>query len=361
MSALAARLFAVPSVIPHHHSDLGPEEEAAAVRVLRSGRLAPGSGAARLETLLARLTEAADAVSLASGSTALTLALRGLGLGKGDRIGLSSYSGTGLLHAVRSSGATPLIADIDPRTLAIDPDDLERRAGRRRLSAVVVGHPGGRPVPLEPFLRSGLKVIEECGEALGATIDGRPVGSRGDAAILCFSPARPVTCGGPGGAVTSSQVRLIRAIRRLASCEAAEVEPWRVEGLMGDLQAAVATVQIERLPELIARRASIAARYSDAFPHAGMTIPSGEDRRRGVFSRYLIRVGDAGRFIEDLRRRGILAQRPVERPLHRCLGLRSRFPVTDAACAEIVSLPIYPSLKDRMVERIIDEVTSLLG
>lgn len=360
MSALAARLIAVPAIIPHAHSSLGPAEEAAAARVLHAGRLAPGPEAARLETLLARLTESVDAVSLSSGTMSLTLALRGLGLGPGDRVALPSYATAGLLHAVRAAGAEPLICDIDPGSLTISPDDLDRRASPR-LRAVVIGHPGGRPTAVQPFVARGLKVVEDCGEALGATLGGRPVGSWGDAAIFCFSPARLITCGGPGGAVASRQAGLVRAVRELASCEAREAEPQRVEGLMGDLHAAIATVQVERLPELIACRASIADRYHAAFPEVSLAAPPGEGGCRTVFSRYLITVSDAGRFIDSLRQRGILAQRPVGRPLHQLLGLRSGFPMTDAACAGIVSLPIYPSLQDRVVERIMDETSRLLS
>lgn len=360
MSAPAARLFAVPSVIPHHHCSLGVEEEAAALRVMRSGRLAPGPEAAHLEKLLARLSEGADAVSLCSASAALSLALRGLGIRSGDRVALPSYASPGLLQAVRAAGAAPWICDIDPITLNISADDLERGAGDR-LRGVVVGHPGGRPTPLQPFLGRGLRVIEDCGEAFGATVAGRPVGSRGDAAIFCFAPSRPVTCGGPGGAVASRRASLVRTIRELASCESRGLEAQRLDALMGDLHAAIATVQIDRLPELIARRASIAARFHDAFPEISLTRPPGDPGCRAVFSRYLIRVPDASRVIDLLRRQGILARRPVKHPLHALLGLRSRFPNTEAACGEIVSLPIYPSMRDEAVERIVDALGQAPG
>jgi len=360
MSALAARLVAVPAVIPHHHCSFGADEEAAALRVLRSGRLAPGPEAARLEKLLARLSEGADAVTLTSGSAALSLVLRGLGIRPGDRVALPSYARPGLLHAVRAAGATPLICDIDPHTLTISADDLERRAGRH-LRVLVVGHPGGRPTPLQQFLGRGWSVVEDCGDAFGATLGGRPVGSWGDAAVFCFAPARQLTCGGPGGAVTSRRASLVRTIRELASCESRVLDAQRLEALMGDLHASIATVQVERLPELIARRASIAARYNEAFAGFGVAMSPGETGCRAVYSRYLIRIPDADRIIDALRRQGILVQRPVERPLHDLLGLRSRFPITEAACAGIVSLPIYPSLRNREVERIVDATARLLS
>ena len=131
-----------PPPVPHSRPLLGPREEAAAARVLRSARLAPGPEADRAATLLARLTGCAGAVLLSSGTTALQLALRALGAGGGDHVAIPSYACAALLHAVRAAGARPLVCDIDPGTLALDPEDLSRRGDGRATFAVVV-HPFG--------------------------------------------------------------------------------------------------------------------------------------------------------------------------------------------------------------------------
>jgi dTDP-4-amino-4,6-dideoxygalactose transaminase len=359
MSALHARLVAVPPVIPHARPCLGAEEEAAALRVLRSGRLAPGPETAHLEKLLARLTESADAVSVASGTLALTLALRALGIRWRDQIAVPSFASAALLHVIRAVGATALVCDIDPSSLAILPEEVERRA-TRRLRAVIVVHPYGRSVEIEPFRSRGLLVVEDCSQAIGATIGGRPVGSQGDAAVLSFAPDEMITCGGPGGALVSPQPTLVPSVRDLASHEGRSIDRVRVNGLMGDLHAAIATVQVERLKEFIARRAAIAARYDRMMRGAGGAPPEAESGRAPVFSRYLVPVRDPDGALRFLQRQGILARRPVQQPLHRLLGLRSRFPATEAAHARMISLPIYPTLDDAAVERIVDAVSELI-
>jgi dTDP-4-amino-4,6-dideoxygalactose transaminase len=352
-------LVAARSITPHSRPCLGPEEEAAAVRVIRSGRLAPGADAARLEGYLSRLTEAADALALSSGTLALTLALRALGLGARDEVAIPSFSCAALLCAVRASGALPLICDVDPRTLALDPLDLDRRR-TKQLRAVVLVHPFGMPARVEPFRARGLLVIEDCAQALGAVDRNRPVGARGDAATFSFGPTKIITCGGPGGALVSPRAALVHAARDLATDDEKETDRARVNGLMGDLHAAIAGVQIGRLREFRNRRASIASRYDDAFGTIGLERPAPSPESRPIAYRYLVRVPQAQSLIDRLQQRGVIARRPVFIPLHRLAGVRGTFPETEAAFTELVSLPIFPELSDGEVDRVIQEVARCL-
>ncbi|HEU4403606.1 MAG TPA: DegT/DnrJ/EryC1/StrS aminotransferase family protein, partial [Candidatus Polarisedimenticolia bacterium] len=352
---LARRVEAAGAPVPHSRPCLDAADESAALRVLRSGRLAPGAEAARLEAFLARLADAADAVALSSGTTALTLALRALGLGARDRVAIPSYACAALLHAVRASGATPLICDIEPESLALDPEEPARRGGPAPRAAVVV-HPFGVPVRLEPFRARGLVVIEDCAQALGASDRGRPVGARGEAAVFSFAPTKIVTCGGPGGGLASPRAALVRAARDLATHDEKSDDAARVNGLMGDLQAAIGVAQIGRLKEFVDRRAAIAARYDSAFAALPVRRPPVPEGARPVVFRYLLRLQGAGRLIESLNRCGVAARRPVFLPLHRLTGAAGAFPASEAAHAELVSLPIHPSLSDAEVERVIDEV-----
>ena len=163
--------------VPHSRPCLGSDEEEAALRVMRSGWLAAGAEARRAAALLARVSGNADAVLVSSGTAALTLAIRALGIGPNDRVALPSYVCGALVHAISAAGARPLVCDIDPSTLALDPEDLARRA-TPDLRAVIVVHPFGVPVPLEPLRSRGLPLIEDCAQALGALQRGGPVGSR---------------------------------------------------------------------------------------------------------------------------------------------------------------------------------------
>jgi dTDP-4-amino-4,6-dideoxygalactose transaminase len=344
------------AVVPHSRPLLGEAEQAAAARVIASGRLAPGPEAARCESLVARLSECADALAVSSGTTALTLALRCLGLGPDDQVALPSYACAAVLHAVRAAGASPLVCDIEPSGLALDPEDVARRGGAR-LRAVILVHPFGMPARLEPFRARGLLVVEDCAQAPGAGDRGRPVGSRGDAAVFSFGPTKVVTCGGPGGALASPRAALVRTARDLADHDESETDRPRVNGLMGDLHAAIAVVQIGRLKEFAARRAALAARYDEALAPLGLERPAAPQGARAIISRYLVRLrSGAEDLVQRLNARGIVARRPVFLPLHRLIGSADRFPAAEAAQSELVSLPLYPALGEAEIERVIEEV-----
>lgn len=358
MTASSARaLTSGRGLVPHSRPCLGGEEEEAALRVLRAARLAPGAEAARCEALVARLSDAADAVALSSGTLALALALRVLGLTPRDRVALPSYACAALLHAVRAAGAEPLVCDIDPATLALDADDVARRAGSHPPRAAILVHPFGLPARVEPFRARGWLVVEDCAQAPGAISVDRPVGARGDAGVFSFGPTKMVTCGGPGGALASSQASLVRAARDLAGHDEKERDAARVNGLMGDLHAAIACAQLGRLREFVARRAAIAASYDQAFAPLGLRRPAAPDGARPVPYRYLVRVPEAEAFIARLNRRGVAARHPVFLPLHRLASSPGSFPATEGARKELVSLPLYPALTEAEVARVIREVT----
>ena len=342
-------------VVPHSRPCLGGGEEDAALRVLRSGRLAPGTEAARLEALLARLAGGADAVAVSSGTMALALALRALGVAARDAVAIPSYTCAALLHAVRAVGAAPLLCDVDPVTLALDPEDLPRRAGENLRAAILV-HPFGVPALLEPFRARGLLVVEDCAQALGASDRGRPVGSRGDAAVFSFAPTKMITSGGPGGGLASPQAGVVRTARDLAGHDEKPDDRLRHNALMGDLQAAIASVQIGRLKEFVDRRAKIAALYDDAFSALPFQRPRPPEGTRPVVYRYVVRTPGAARLLARLNERGVMARRPVFRPLHRLLRLDQPFPASEAAQEEMVSLPIHPALSDAELGRVIEEV-----
>lgn len=352
---IAARPSPGPAIVPHARPCLGRDEEDAALRVLRSGRLASGAEAARLEAIMARLSGGSDAVAVSSGTMALILALRSLGLAPRDEVAIPSYCCAAVLHAVRTAGLRPRLCDIDPDTLAIDPQDLARRAGPA-LRAVVLVHPFGLPVPIEPFRARGLLVIEDCCQALGALDRGQPVGARGDAAVFSFAPTKMVTGGGPGGALSAPQAGIVRLARDLAGHDEKDDDRPRLNGLMGDLHAAIAAVQLGRLREFRARRAALAARYDAAFSSLPFSRPRPPAGAEAVAGRYIVRLRGARSLQERLTARGVYARRPVYRPLHELLHLHESFPATEAAHAELLSLPIGPAFSEAEIDRVIEEV-----
>ena len=347
--------------VPHARPCLGAEEEAAAIRVLRSGRVAPGSEAARLEGLLSRLAGGADAVALQSGTLSLTLALRALDAGPHARVAVPAYGCAALLHAIHAAGCVPVIADVDPLTLALDPDSLRRRAAPHAVRAVVVVHPFGMPAPVDPYRAAGRLVIEDCAQSPGARLALRPVGASGDAAVFSLGPTKLLTCGGPGGGIASGDPAIVRAARDLAGHDEKDDAAPRLNGLLGDLHAAIAAVQIGRLTEIVARRRAIAERYDAVFgaPSLRPRLAAGA---RPVFHRYLLAApGRASAFIDALVRRGIQARPPVHRPLHRLLKGSTACPGADEAHARWVSLPLSAAFTETEVDRVIEEVAACLS
>jgi dTDP-4-amino-4,6-dideoxygalactose transaminase len=340
--------------VPHARPDLGPEEEAAAHRVLRSARLAPGTEAARLEALLTRLSGCEAAVAVASGTLALTLALQALEIEADSDVVVPSYGCAALLHAVRAAGARPLVCDVDPGALTLDPADVARRV-TPRTRAIVLVHPFGNPALIDPLLRFGVPVIEDCAQSPGARLDGTPVGSRGAAAIFSFGPTKMFTCGGPGGALAST-AGVVRRARDRAGHDEKEDDRPRVNGLMGDLHAAIAVAQLGRLPEFVVRRRRMVAHYDEALAGESLRRPDLPEGAQPVFYRYLLRTaGDARDLIERLQSRGIEARHPVHRPLHRLTG-GPPCPGADAAHEQWISLPLSPVLNHLDVGRVIEEV-----
>jgi perosamine synthetase len=360
MSRPAAARGASFNIVPHSRPSLGKLEEEAALRVLRSGMLAPGREADAGAALLARLSGCAGAVLLSSGTTALTLALRSLGIGSRERVAIPSYACAAILHAVRDSGARPLVCDIDPETLGLDPEDVARR-GQGSVRAVVLVHPFGLPVRPEPFRARGLLVVEDCAQAAGALDRHAPVGSRGDAAVFSFGPTKVVTCGGPGGGLASPRTSIVDQARDLAHNDEKDDDQPRTNGLMGDLHAAIAAAQMGRLSEFRDRRLSIARLYDEAIAPLGLERPAPPPGVEPMPYRYVVRVPEATRLIEALGRRGIGARRPVYRPLHRLARSEGVFPHTERAHQTLVSLPLYPALSDAEVERVITEVRQCLS
>jgi perosamine synthetase len=369
MKAGAARSLAVEPapvparpalVVPHARPFLGVDEEEAALRVIRSARLAPGAEAARLEGLLSRLAGAADAVALNSGTTALTLALRALGVRDGAGVVVPAWTCIALLHAVTAAGGRPIVCDIDPDTLALDPDRL-RRGAAAAARAVVVVHPFGLPVPVEPYRAAGRAVVEDCAQSPGARLLGRPVGAAGDASVFSFGPTKLLTCGGPGGGLASGDPAVVRTARDLASHDEKEDDRPRQNGLMGDLHAAVAAVQIGRLPVVVTRRRAIVEHYDAAFEGLG-SRPRLQASAQPVFYRYLLGLpGRAGETIDRLRQAGIQARFPVHSPLHRLVAGSAACPGADEAQRRWVSLPLSAAFSSAEVDRVIGEVTACLS
>jgi perosamine synthetase len=270
--------------IPISRPFLGPEEAAAAGRVLLSGWLAQGSEVEAFEGEIAAFVGAAHACAVSSGTAALGLALSAVGIGPGDEVITVSHSFIATANSVRHSGAVPVFVDIDPSTCNIDPGLMERVMSPR-TKAILCVHQMGMPCDLVRILavarRHGLPVVEDAACALGSEILTGDVWERigkphGDVACFSFHPRKPMTTG-EGGMVVTSNGDWVARVRRLrnqgSSAAAGSHRPAAVRSesyaevgnnwRMTDLQAAVGREQLKRLPGMIETRRRQVRHYEE--------------------------------------------------------------------------------------------------
>lgn len=342
-------------MIPHSRPTLGPDDLWALSAVLDSGHLSEGPRVAAFEEMIASRLGSRAGVAASSGTAALSLALRALRIGPGDEVVLPAYACSALGHAVRFAGADPVLADVR-EDLALDPEAAARRLNAK-TRAVVVVHPFGHPVALEPFLEWDLPVIEDCAQALGAALHGWPAGSLGAVAVCSFYATKMIAAG-EGGMLVSRHEDVVRRARAMRSGRGEATGAFNHK--LTDLAAALGLAQLRRLDSFVARRREIADRYHAAFAETALRIPERETGAEPCFSRYIVRVpAEASLFVGTLRWRGVEAKRAIADPLVATAD-PDDFPEAARAFEECVSLPIYPSLDDGEAEHVVAAVEEAL-
>ncbi len=342
-------------MIPHSRPTLTDEDAERVAAVVRGGHIAQGPEVTAFEREMAGRLGVEAAVAVASGSAALELALRALGVGAGDEVIIPTYVCDALHHAVTRAGATPVLADADPLTASIALDDAKRRLGAR-TRAVIVPHAFGLAVDVGGFAALGVPIVEDCAQALGAVVGGRPAGSRGHVAACSFY-ATKLLATGEGGLVAGPAARVAPARDARDYDERADLAP-RFNYKMTDMQAALGRSQLRRFDAFLARRRAIAARYRARLGGAcGLPPDAGVAH---VYHRFVVTVSQpVVPLLARLAGRGVVARRPVHRPLHHVLG--GRYPEADRLWATSVSLPCYPTLGDDEVDAVAGALLEALG
>jgi perosamine synthetase len=338
--------------IPHSRPTLGQEEIEPVAGVIESSQIAQGQVVHEFERAFAQKMNAKYAASTNSGTAALHLVLLAMGIGEQDEVVIPSYVCTALLNAVKYVGATPVLAEIDPEHYNLDPHDVKRRL-TKRTKAVIVPHLFGLAADMEGLLALNVPIIEDCAQAIGSTYRQKYVGTFGEAAIFSFYATKVMTTG-EGGMVVSDSKDLMDSVRDLREYDNKDKYKIRYNYKMTDIHAAIGLVQLSRIERFIQRRRVIAGSYDQAFESFDLQLPLREQGH--IYFRYVLGLGtDAGSWIRKLQGEGIGCARPVYRPLHQYLGLKG-FGRTEKAWKESLSIPIYPSLTEKDVERVIKEV-----
>jgi len=333
--------------VPHNRLTYGDLEMEAIAEVVRSGYWACGPRVGQLEKSLACRAGTSRAVCVASGSAALRLALRGLGVKPGDRVLIPAYCCVALANAVLACGANPVPVDISPDDWNLDVQVLPTAVARHRPRAIVVVNTFGVPANLDRLRSYGLPIVEDCAHAFGLRVGSEWLGGRADAAVLSFY-ATKLIAGGEGGAVLTNSAALADFIEDWRDYTDRQPGPDRFNDKMTDLEAAAALCQLNRLNDMLVARLSRATRYAQLLAPGGARVARYRlPRMTGprVWYRYAVEMLDrpADAVIEQMQRRGVQAARPVED--WRLAG-EPPCPIADRAYERIVSLPLYPTLSD---------------
>lgn len=347
-------------MIVHHSRPWVADEDIAAVAATLRGRyLAEGERVKAFEAELARAVGQRHGVATSSGTAALHLALLALGVEEGDEVVLPSYVCTAVLNAVNYVHARPVLCDVDAETGNLDPADARRKIGPH-TAAVIAVHLFGHPAELDWIHEVGVPVIEDCAQALGASYEGRPAGSFGAISVFSFYATKVISTGEGGMACTSSE-ELAGRMRELRDYDNRDRYEVRYNYKMSDVQASLGIAQLVRLPQALARRRALAARYDAALGEAGVGLPPRREGCDPIFYRYVIRTPGVAQLLSEFARRSIECKRPVFLPLHYYLnGHGPELPGTERAYAESLSIPLYPALSDEAAYRVMQAACAVL-
>jgi perosamine synthetase len=367
--------------IPLSAPDVTEAEVEAVSAVLRTSRLSLGPKLEEFEQAIARYVGTAHAVAVNSGTSGLHLCMRALGIAAGDEVVVPSFTFIAAANAARYVGATPVFADIEPRTLNLDPAKLEE-AITPRTRAVVVVHTFGCPAALAEILeiarRRRLFVIEDACEALGAEYDRRRVGSFGDAGVFGFYPNKQITTG-EGGIVVTDDARLAVLARSLRNQGRGAAGEWLEHEELGynyriaELSCALGVEQLKRIEPILERRAAVAREYQRRLQdHPDLELPPlALPRRRISWFVYVVRLRGhraaslRGKVLEAMASRGIACGRyfapihlqPVYRTqLHRCMDLTQ----TELIAPRTLALPFFNRIADEQIEEVCRTLREIL-
>jgi len=346
-------------------AEVGADVEAAVLRVLRSGQYVLGPETAAFEAELAALVGTRFCVGVGSGTEALILTLRAFDVGPGDEVVTTGFTYFATVEAILWCGARPVFVDIERDSFNLDPQRLEA-AITPRTRAILPVHLFGRCADMRPIRElaeaRGIPLVEDAAQAIGAARDGRAAGAWGNAGCFSFYPSKNLGAAGDGGCVTTDDEALADRLRLLRAHGCRERDHHRELGTtsrLDSLQAAVLRAKLPRLAAWTAARMRHARRYQALLADVpGVALPSAGPAETAVWNQYTIRCQDPAPVCAALEAEGVEWRHYYPLPAYRqeVLGDAMRpsgtCPEVEGACAQVVSLPIYPALRDAEIERV---------
>ena len=335
------------------------EIDAAMEEVLSSARFILGPAVRDLEQRVAAYCGCKYGVGVASGTDALRLALTAMGIGPGDEVITTPFTFIATANTISHCGARLVFVDIDPRTYNIDAAAIEA-AITERTKAIVPVHLYGQPADMDPIMElaeaHGLCVIEDAAQAIGGRYKGRQVGSMGHAGCLSFYPTKNLGAYGDGGMVVTNDATLaekVDVLRRQGSKKKYHAEVLGFNSRLDSLQAAILGVKLKYLDDWNEARRRVAQRYNELLADLPLTTPYEAPNVYYVYHQYTIRAPQRDGLAAYLKERGIGTMIYYPVPLH-LQGLyaglgygEGSLPASEAASREVLSLPMYPELKEQ--------------
>jgi dTDP-4-amino-4,6-dideoxygalactose transaminase len=350
-----------------------PEIDAAIRQVMQAGTFILGPNVAGLEREVADYLGVKHGVGVASGTDALVLALRALGIGPGDEVIVPAYTFFATAEAVMLVGATPVFVDIEPLTYCLDVQQVITRI-TSRTKAVIPVHLYGHPADMRPLLELaeayGVKVIEDNAQAFGAEYDGRKTGSLGDVGCLSFFPSKNLGAYGDGGMIVTNDDRMAEQVRMLRT------HGWRKKyypvmtgynSRLDEMQAAILRVKLRYVDQWNDRRRDLANRYRERLSDLGLTVPYEAPGAKHVYHLYIIRVKERDRTQRALQEAGVASAVYYPQPLHlteacRYLGYQEgSFPVAEQASRDTLAIPLYPEMCEEHLDAVVAALAHPVG
>ena len=361
-------VIAIPAADPHANYRAHADEiDQAMRRVLDAGRYILGPEVAAFENEFAGYLRVRFSVGVGSGTEALHLALRALGIGPGDSVVTVSHTAVATVAAIELAGASPVLAEIDPTTYTLDADSLERTIRRAHRPRAVIpvhlyGHPANMPAILDVAKRYGLHVVEDCAQAHGAALAGHKTGTFGCLAAFSFYPTKNLGALGDGGALVTDDPDLAARARQLREYgwrERYVSENAGMNSRLDELQAAVLRVKLRYLDEENARRRQLAAQYGTLLQHTGLILPTSRDDACHAFHQFVVRSKQRDDLRAFLQSQGIGTAIHYPQPVHQQPAYRNRLlldekglAATELICTQILSLPMHALLTEEQVRQV---------
>ena len=338
----------------------------AVTEVFESGTLILGQKVKDFEQAYSDYIGVKFGVGCDNGTNAITLALKALEIGKGDEVITVSNTAIPTVSAVVTAGAMPVFVDINPETYLMDVAKVEA-AITSKTKAILPVHLFGQCVDMDPLLdiaqKHHLYVVEDCAQAHGAEYKGRKAGSMGDISTTSFYPTKILGAYGDGGMVNTNNEAWAQRLRRLRFYGAEKTyyaEEHGFNSRLDELQAALLLSKLPKIEYYISRRREIAALYQEGLADSGLILPKEAPYNRHAYYLYVVRHPQRDEIIEKLRENNIYVNISYPWPIHTMKGYQylgwheGDLPNTESAAKEIFSLPMYPSLENEEVKRVIE-------